>query len=350
MVFSFYLEEQLRLHQSMQAQDVVKMCFQAAYGAEHLLADLDSARRYLEKEYNETKAEEGLLIEQISDKVTRINLASWKQHDLPLDWLFNMFVASCKVESNGKEIFDEYLKSAEEVIKKTEVNFSKQEWDDYLKAYDNKAVHHSEQYRTSEHPAYRIVSSTYAKLIPILLEINKDPNKESDIPYVISIDGRSASGKTTLADNLKTILDGEVIHMDDFFLPLELRSEERLNEAGGNVHYERFINEVLPYISTNDPFSYQVFDCSIMDYNGLTTIKAQKYRIVEGAYSCHPRFGKYANFVIFADIDPQQQIERIRKRNGEEMLKKFINTWIPMEEKYFSVYNIKDLANYVYNN
>jgi energy-coupling factor transporter ATP-binding protein EcfA2 len=56
---------------------------------------------------------------------------------------------------------------------------------------------------------------------------------------VISIDGSSASGKTTLAKNLASLLNGETVHCDDFFLPAELRTEKRLNEAGGNIHYER---------------------------------------------------------------------------------------------------------------
>ncbi len=349
MDISPYLFQQINLHPSLQPQDIVKMCYQAAYGAEHLLADTNKAKQYLVKEYSEVQAAETLLSEQISDNVTRINLASWKANNLPLDWLFNMFVASCKVENNGQEKFNEYLSMAEKIINTTKVNFNKEDWNNFLKDYDNKAVHHSEQYRSKEKPAYRIVNSAYAELIPILLEINKHKN-ENDKAFVISIDGRAASGKTTLANNLKTILDGEVIHMDDFFLPLELRSEERLNEAGGNVHYERFKEEVLPFISTNQPFNYRVFDCSIMDYNSTTIISNKEFRIVEGAYSCHPSFGNYADFIVFSDIDYQSQIERIRNRNGETMLNNFINTWIPMEEKYFTTYNIKELANYIYNN
>ena len=30
----------------------------------------------------------------------------------------------------------------------------------------------------------------------------------------------------------------ELISMDDFFLPIPLRTKERLQSAGGNVHYE----------------------------------------------------------------------------------------------------------------
>ena len=52
---------------------------------------------------------------------------------------------------------------------------------------------------------------------------------------VIAIDGMAASGKSTLAARLAEELDGCVIHMDDFFLPPELRTQERLSSPGGNV-------------------------------------------------------------------------------------------------------------------
>ncbi|MCL1877401.1 MAG: hypothetical protein FWF80_00945, partial [Defluviitaleaceae bacterium] len=69
---------------------------------------------------------------------------------------------------------------------------------------------------------------------------------------VIAIDGRSASGKTTLASELAAQTGASVIHMDDFFLPQDLRTEERLNTPGGNVHHERFASEVLPHIKGSD--------------------------------------------------------------------------------------------------
>ncbi|MEI3593674.1 MAG: DUF3842 family protein [Lachnospiraceae bacterium] len=58
---------------------------------------------------------------------------------------------------------------------------------------------------------------------------------------IIAIDGRCAAGKTTLAARLAKELGGDVIHMDDFFCRLTLRTQERRSEPGGNVHYERIL-------------------------------------------------------------------------------------------------------------
>ncbi len=168
--------------------------------------------------------------------------------------------------------------------------------------------------------------------------------KHEEKPCVISIDGKSAAGKTTLAVSLQKVLGADIIHMDDFFLPMELRTKERLEEAGGNVHYERFMEEVLPFLSEKKPFSYRKFDCSTMEYGSEVKLGACPYRIVEGAYSAHPRFGDYADIKVFLDVKQETQTVRIMTRNGEEKLAIFLSKWIPMEEKYFAEFQIKERA------
>ena len=78
-------------HPSMGAQDAVKLCYQAAFGAEHLLREETAARQYLEKEYEALEPDESALYEQIHPRMCRINLAAWKREGMPLEWLFRMF-------------------------------------------------------------------------------------------------------------------------------------------------------------------------------------------------------------------------------------------------------------------
>ena len=192
----------------------------------------------------------------------------------------------------------------------------------------------------------------YPKRLRMLLKIietcmdkyDTETMEEPKRPFVIAIDGRAASGKSTLAEQLSELLGADVIHMDDFFLPTELRSEERLTEPGGNVHYERFCEEVLPYLNSPEVFSYRIFDCSRMDYNGARGISNTQIRIVEGSYSHHPKFGKYADLFVFSDVDAEEQLRRIRVRNGEEKAQIFAKKWIPMEERYFAAFGTKTHA------
>lgn len=345
MSFEIYLREQLKKHPSMMPCDVVKMCYQGAYGAEHLLADTDGAFAYLQKEYESVSPCRGDLYEQISDKVCRINLAPWKERGLPAEWLFRMFKASCRTEEKGTEVFDRYLQAAGELVALGEAGFTKEDWDRYLKEYKKigmPAVHHSEEYRRREKPAYRIADSRFCRVLPILEKINECKNKKS--PLVIAIDGKAASGKSTMALLLQGVLEADTVRMDDFFLPPYLRTEERFKTAGENIHRERFTEEVLPFISKEAAFCYRIFDCGKMDFNGKREIKSKSFRIVEGSYSCHPAFGAYADITVFSDVSEEEQINRIRNRNGKEMLKTFLSRWIPLEEEYFKHYGIKTNA------
>lgn len=168
-----------------------------------------------------------------------------------------------------------------------------------------------------------------------------------DKPIVITVDGRAASGKTTFAYELSKIIKGEIIQMDDFFLPVKLRTKSRLSEKGGNIHYERFMKEVIPYIGYKNSFVYRCFDCSTMDYSKVKTIRKSDFIIIEGSYSNHPFFGDYSDFNIFMDITSEKQLERIVFRNGLYEAKKFYEDWIPMEELYFSEFKIEDKSDLI---
>lgn len=179
------------------------------------------------------------------------------------------------------------------------------------------------------------------QLIPKLEEAASGKKKGA---YVVAIDGRAAAGKSTLADRLAELIGGSVIHMDDFFLPSELRTEERLREAGGNVHYERFQSDVIPYLEKEEAFSYTRFDCGKMAYGEQREVSASKWRIIEGSYSCHPVLGDYMDIRLFLTVSAGTQMERLKARNGEAKASLFRTQWIPMEEKYFETYGIAEKA------
>ncbi len=183
------------------------------------------------------------------------------------------------------------------------------------------------------------------RLYPVLFYLERQGG--GDKPLVIALDGRCASGKTTAAQVLAQKLQASVIHMDDFFLPVELRTEERLSVPGGNVHYERFREEVLGRLSGRGDFSYRSFDCSKMELGEERLVKGADLYIVEGAYSTHPALGNYMQLKIFSDVEREVQLQRIRERSGEGALKAFKERWIPLEEAYFAAYRIRETSDIV---
>ena len=350
MKFKEYLIEHLKKHPSMMPRDAVKLCYQAAMGAEHLLLDPIKAKKYFDAEFESVEPRRGELFECLSDDVCRIDLGVWKLEGFPSEWLFNMFLETATVKSGGRELLEANLSSVEEVIGEQETCFSREEWREFLKEYRNigmPAVHHSEEYRQSERPAYRIVDRSFLRCIPILRAASRLSAAEEGAARVIAIDGRAGSGKTTVSERLSRIINAERVRADDFFLPPELRTPERLAEAGGNIHYERILCEVIPFVANRAAFSYGAFDCEKMEITEKREVGESEWRIVEGSYSHHPRLGDYADLRVFCYVDAEEQMKRITERDGEKWAEIFRERWIPMEEKYFKACGIIESADLV---
>ncbi len=170
---------------------------------------------------------------------------------------------------------------------------------------------------------------------------------KSHSPLVVAIDGGAASGKTTLAAALADRFHGAVIHMDDFFLRPEQRTEERLREIGGNLDRERLLREVIPYLHAGKAFSYRRFDCASMTLGETVAVSAAPLIVAEGSYSHHPALREAWDLTVFLDVDEQTRKARILLRNGEEKLRVFCEKWIPMENRYFEGFDIKKLADII---
>ena len=158
---------------------------------------------------------------------------------------------------------------------------------------------------------------------------------------IVAIDGRCASGKTTLAQKLQDHYICNVVHMDEFFLRPEQRTPQRFAAAGENVDHERFLAQVLLPLSRGETVTYRPFRCDTQTLAEPITLSAHPLTIVEGSYSFHKNLRNLYDLRIYLQIDPVTQMERIQKRNGREMAEIFRTRWIPMEENYFQNFNIR---------
>ena len=164
---------------------------------------------------------------------------------------------------------------------------------------------------------------------------------------LVAIDGKCASGKSTLGFYLKNVFDANLFHMDDFFPQKEQRTAERMKEIGGNVDYERFRAEVIEPILAGNSVIYRPFSCKTLQIGEGTEVLPKRVNIIEGSYSQHSYFGDIYNLKVFMEIDEEQQLENIRKRNGEQQLAVFKERWIPKEQAYFEKFQIKEKSDII---
>ena len=159
---------------------------------------------------------------------------------------------------------------------------------------------------------------------------------------IVSIDGPCASGKSTLAAAAAERLGANLFHMDDFFLPPDMRTPERLAEPGGNVHYERFLSEVIGGVLSGGEFYYGIFDCSQRRVVRRERVLPRRISIVEGAYCNHPSFGDVYDLRVFIDVDPDEQKRRIIAREGGDAWPTFESRWIPLERLYHDAFRVRE--------
>ena len=164
--------------------------------------------------------------------------------------------------------------------------------------------------------------------------------------YTVCISGREMIVEDGI-DSMRNLETAYEIETKYGYSPEEVFSARFFNTRTEQF-YEFYREEVLAHLGEPEGITYQPFDCRTFTLAEKRHLPAKRITIVEGSYSCHPYFGEEVyDLRFFVDISRKAQQERILLRNGEEMLQRFIDLWIPYENKYFETYQIKEKCNRV---
>lgn len=344
----FVLETHIARYPTLAVADAVKLCYQSAFGGGHLITDSARALAWIARERAAITAYDGTLplFEDIGNGTVRLNLNAGGAAALSDDLILRLFTESAvriaNRPDNGQR-FEDALAVLSEMTDAGLCPFDTAELGSYLTAYRASgcpAVHHTAGYNAAHHPAYRVLDGVYASLFPLICALEVRLMRRDALPVTVALDGRAASGKSTLADALRALYDANVFHVDDYFLPSAMRTPARLSAPGGNVHYERFKTEILDGIQTRAPFSYTPYDCACDAPGTPVAVSPKRVNLIEGSYALHPHFGDVYDIRAAVTCAKEIQLERIRRRNGEPLYSMFVSRWIPMEETYFDTFGI----------
>ena len=109
LTFADCAEEMQERHLDYSVCDMVEQVFQGAFGAGFVSFDRIQQRQMIMDDFASVKAADVPLFEIISPDYCRINLAAWKFHKLPVDWLFNIYCASAEVFPDSRSLYLSYL-------------------------------------------------------------------------------------------------------------------------------------------------------------------------------------------------------------------------------------------------
>lgn len=340
----------------MQIRDAAKLLYQSEFGGGHMIADETLILKRIQEEFNSMDFElqkQDTTTELIGDDICRIYLSCLTK-GLSAVVLNQMFVQSANNRKGTVVGLERKIATFLKACKDKQLPFSEEDAKDFFKDWKAKgypAISHSDIYRESYHPAYRVIENSYAHVYEAIEKIEQcllTTDLSSDHPFIIAIDGMSGSGKSTLGELLHmNYPESNLFHMDDYFLQPHQRTAKRLMEAGGNVDYERFKSEILDNLTDKNGLTYKKYDCCTQNLGISIHVPWKPLVIIEGSYSQHPYFIDNYDLRIFCEITSKEQEERILKRNGEYMLQRFKNEWIPKENQYFKSFQIKRRADMV---
>lgn len=146
---------------------------------------------------------------------------------------------------------------------------------------------------------------------------------------LVTVDGFSGSGKSSLVDRLEREFDFlRVVKADDFFY----KPGERRDKFSGNFNVRRFIKEVIPKIKNRNGFFIKAYSCRTGKYY-LKKIKSGEITVLEGSYSSTKALDKYRDLGIFIDTRENIRHKRVKRREKRNYVN-FLNRWFKDERRF----------------
>ncbi len=331
----------------MQPQDYAKLLYQSEFGPRHLLAAPDNLKQEWQA-LSDSLSLPDTQPEVIGGGFCRFHLNS----NYPpaaislLNQLFQLTASQSQGNITGLQQKIEQLQKLPQTARLPDF----QTWLANWRQQGYPPAHHSAIFRQAYKPHYRVLRSDYAGFFPALwafAQLAQTAPKN----IIAALDGRCGSGKTNLAQLISQLLPASlcrVIHMDDFYLPVEKRPTDWLEQSGGNLDLARLQTEVIQPAKAGAPITYQPYDCQTASLQPARQLPPARLTIIEGSYALHPTLAPNYDLKIFLTVSPAEQAERLQAREGE-YFPNFVRRWIPLEEQYLQKCNVTANADLIIN-
>ena len=149
-------------------------------------------------------------------------------------------------------------------------------------------------------------------------------------PLLVALDGRSGTGKSTLAEAIARKTDGVVVVSDDFYSGgnddkwEDVTVEDKVSKA---IDWKRIRLEVLEPLLGRKSASWHPLDFKpnvgcVGWKNEVVTLEPKDVIILEGAYSSRPELADLVDLSILVETPEDTRRKRLRDREGEDFMAK----------------------------
>ena len=168
------------------------------------------------------------------------------------------------------------------------------------------------------------------------------------VPLVVAFDGRSGTGKSTLASLVAEDTGAAVVLLDDFFaasIPNADWDRMTVEERGVNVFdWTRIRSEaIMPLLAGRvarwHPFDFESGPGADGTYGMKTAaveVEPASVIIIDGAYSSGPQLADLVDLTVLAETSETERWARLTRREEAEFLAQWHARWTAVEDFYFS--------------
>lgn len=161
---------------------------------------------------------------------------------------------------------------------------------------------------------------------------------ESDMtPRLVVIDGRSGTGKSSIASLLSSCIGAPLISGDDFYAGGVVVHENRSATELADICIDRErLRTVLETLKAGNPASFAAFDWNAFDgrfCDEQSSVQPGRVLILEGVYAFHPSLRHLADLSVLIEVPEQTRMQRLLAREGE--LSAWESQWQRAEDWYF---------------
>jgi uridine kinase len=169
--------------------------------------------------------------------------------------------------------------------------------------------------------------------------------------FLLAIDGRGGSGKTTLAKSIAEHFQAQIINTDDYF------DFEIIPAKNYFWNKQDFITDILKPLSQSYTANYQKNKWVNGTFAGekeIVKIAPKGLIIIEGLMSLQKELLQYYNDSLWLNIDLETSLARAKSRDINEKgwdkneVELNWSKWIPTQEEYISIEKPDINSNLVY--
>ena len=170
-------------------------------------------------------------------------------------------------------------------------------------------------------------------------------------PFMIAIDGRSGSGKSTIADFLSSRMNALIVHGDDFYAGgVGIRDETPKELADICIDWQR-LRTVLTEIRQEGSSRFAAFDWNAFDgslEDRPKEIAARPVVVVEGVYSGRPELKGCMDYQVLVNTPSETRMKRLEIREGR--ISDWERQWHRAEDWYFDTVALPDRFDFIIQN